>query len=244
VCSAITIRKLGFAYPDGHAALRDIDLCIGAGEKVALVGPNGAGKSTLLLHLNGILTGQQGELTVGELAVTRQNLKQVRAMVGVVFQNPDDQLFSPTVFDDVAYGPIYMGLDESEIRERVSRALSQVDMASYAPRTSHHLSLGEKKRVSIATVLAMDPQVLVLDEPTAGLDPRARRLLIELLQELGQTMLVSTHDMSLVQELCPRMVVLDQGRIVADGVTADLLANEELLFAHGLEPPGAHTRRG
>ena len=241
-CSAIQIRGLSFSYPDGNQALRDIDLCIAAGEKVALVGPNGAGKSTLLLHLNGILTGQQGQVMVGDVVVSAPHLRLVRAVVGIVFQNPDDQLFSPTVFDDVAYGPIYMGLSEGEIRQRVARALGQVGMESYAPRTSHHLSLGEKKRISIATVLAMDPRVLALDEPSSGLDPRARRTLIHLLQQLGQTMLVSTHDMMLVAELCSRMVVLDQGRIVADGATRDLLANDELLRAHGLEAPPALGR--
>jgi cobalt/nickel transport system ATP-binding protein len=235
-CLAIQIEGLRFAYPDGQVALRDISLCVGPGEHVAIVGPNGAGKSTLMLHLNGILTGQQGVVRVGDVEVTAANLRLVRARVGIVFQNPDDQLFSPTVFDDVAYGPIYMGLSEPEVRERVSLALRQVDMESYAPRTSHHLSLGEKKRISVATVLAMDPQVLILDEPSAGLDPRARRKLIVLLQQLRQTMLVSTHDLRLVQELCSRTVVLDQGGIVADGLTSVLLADEQLLRAHGLEP--------
>lgn len=239
MCSAIRIRGLAYSYPDGHQALRDIDLCIGPGEKVALVGPNGAGKSTMLLHLNGILTGQQGEVAVGDMPVVPRNLRQVRAMVGMVFQNPDDQLFSPTVFDDVAYGPLYMGLAEAEIRERVARALRQVDMEGYAARTSHHLSLGEKKRISLATVLSMDATVLALDEPSSGLDPRARRSLIRLLRQLGQTMLVSTHDLRLVRELCSRMVILDQGIIVADGPIEALLADEELLYAHGLEPLGA-----
>lgn len=238
-CSAVHISGLGYTYPDGHPALKDVDLCISAGEKVALVGPNGAGKSTLLLHLNGILGGQSGEVIVGGVPVVSQNFRQIRAMVGIVFQNPDDQLFSPTVFDDVAYGPMYMGLTQDQVRQRVARALSQVDMEAYSPRTSHHLSLGEKKRISIATVLSMDPSVLVLDEPSAGLDPRARRTLIQLLQQLGQTMLLSTHDLRLVQELCSRMVVLDQGSIVADGPTEDLLADEQLLYAHGLEPPAA-----
>lgn len=239
VCSAININGLGYTYPDGHMALKDINLCVSAGEKVALVGPNGAGKSTLLLHLNGILVGQRGQVVVGGIPVVPQNFKQVRAMVGIVFQNPDDQLFSPTVFDDVAYGPMYMGLAQDQVRQRVTRALGQVDMEAYAPRTSHHLSLGEKKRISIATVLIMDPSVLVLDEPSAGLDPRARRTLIQLLQQLGQTTLVSTHDLRLVQELCSRMVVLDQGSVVADGPTEVLLADQQLLYAHGLEPPAA-----
>jgi len=239
VCSPVNITGLDYTYPDGHLALKDINLCISAGEKVALVGPNGAGKSTLLLHLNGILAGQRGGVVVGGVAVSPQNLKQIRAMVGIVFQNPDDQLFSPTVFDDVAYGPMYMGLARDQVRQRVARALSQVDMERYSLRTSHHLSLGEKKRISIATVLSMDPSVLVLDEPSAGLDPRARRSLIQLLRQLGQTTLVSAHDLRLVQELCSRMVILDQGSIVADGPTEALLADENLLYAHGLEPPSA-----
>lgn len=242
VCSAVNITGLGYTYPDGHLALKDINLCVSAGEKVALVGPNGAGKSTLLLHLNGILVGQRGQVVVGGIPVVPQNLNQIRAMVGIVFQNPDDQLFSPTVFDDVAYGPMYMGLAQDQVRQRVARALGQVDMEAYSPRTSHHLSLGEKKRISIATVLSMDPSVLVLDEPSAGLDPRARRTLIQLLQQLGQTTLVSTHDLRLVQELCSRMVVLDQGSVVADGPTEVLLADEQLLYAHGLEPPVAAGR--
>jgi len=235
-CLAVQVRELSFAYPDGHVALRDINLCVGPAERVALVGPNGAGKSTLMLHLNGILKGQHGTIHVGDLEVTEANLRKVRAAVGIVFQNPDDQLFSPTVFDDVAYGPIYMGLAEEQVRQRVTLALQQMNMGAYAGRTSHHLSLGEKKRIGIATVLAMEPTVLLLDEPSAGLDPRARRTLIELLDQLGTTMLISSHDLKLVQELCPRTIVLDEGRIVADGATEELLRDETLLRAHGLEP--------
>ena len=233
-CLAIRIEGLHFAYPDGHVALRGIDLCVGPAERVALVGPNGAGKSTLMLHLNGILKGT-GAVYVGDLQVNDANLRRVRAAVGIVFQNPDDQLFSPTVFDDVAFGPIYMGLFEPEVRQRVTRALQQMNMEAYGSRVSHHLSLGEKKRIAIATVLAMDPSVLVLDEPSAGLDPRARRTLIRLLGKLGPTMLVSTHDLRLVRDLCPRTVILDEGRIVADGPTSTLLADEGLLDAHGLD---------
>jgi cobalt/nickel transport system ATP-binding protein len=232
----LAIKHLSFSYPDGHVALRDVSLEMQAGEKVALVGPNGAGKSTLMLHLNGIL-GSKGEISVGNLAVTRPNLAVIRAKVGLVFQNPDDQLFSPTVFEDVAFGPLHMGFSEQEVRGRVERALSQVNMSDYGPRLSHHLSTGEKKRVAIATVLAMDAEILVLDEPSAGLDPRARRALINLLRALPLTMLVSTHDMLMVRELFPRMVIVDEGRIVADGPTEVLMEDVTLLEAHGLERP-------
>jgi cobalt/nickel transport system ATP-binding protein len=230
----IEVEKLSYAYPDGHVALREASLIIAPGEKVALVGPNGAGKSTLMLHLNGILQGQ-GSVRVCGLDVVKANLGKVRAAVGLVFQNPDDQLFSPTVFDDVAFGPIYQGLKEPEVRARVTQALDAVHMRDYAQRVSHHLSTGEKKRIAIATVMSMEPEILVLDEPSAGLDPRARRSLINLLRELPQTMLVSTHDLRLVHELFPRTVIMDDGRIVADGLTEQLLNDEALLNAHGLE---------
>ncbi len=232
----LEVTNLSFAYPDGHQALFDVSLSIGAGEKVALVGPNGAGKSTLMLHLNGLLAGN-GVLAVAGLPVAKGNLPLIRSKVGMVFQNPDDQLFSPTVFDDVAFGPLHMGYPEAEVRQRVEIALAQVGMADFGERLSHHLSIGQKKRVAIATVLSMDPEILVLDEPSAGLDPRARRSLINLLRELPLTMLVSTHDMLLVQELFPRMIVMDEGRVVADGETAVLLHNVAFLEAHGLEMP-------
>jgi cobalt/nickel transport system ATP-binding protein len=232
----IEVEHLSFSYPDGHAALRDVSLSIAPGEKVALVGPNGAGKSTLMLHLNGILKGQ-GMVRVCGLEVADGNLGRVRAAVGLVFQSPDDQLFSPTVFEDVAFGPIYQGMPEREVRARVERALAAVHMGDYVQRVSHHLSLGEKKRIAIATVLSMDPEILVLDEPSAGLDPRARRGLINLLRELPQTILASTHDLPMVRDLLPRMVVMDQGRVVADGPTATILNDAALLEAHGLEKP-------
>ena len=234
---ALDVQDLHFAYPDGHLALRGVSLQVRCGEKVALVGPNGAGKSTLLLHLNGLLNGGQGTIRVVNLAVDTANLPVIRARVGLVFQNPDDQLFSPTVQEDVAFGPLHMGLPEAEVKARVDRALEQVGMGSYADRLSYHLSMGEKKRISIATVLAMDPDILVLDEPTAGLDPRARRGLITLLREFPITMLVSTHDMLMVRELFPRMVIMDEGRVVADGPTEALMDQPALLEAHGLERP-------
>jgi cobalt/nickel transport system ATP-binding protein len=233
---SIEIKNLTYSYPDGTSALHDVSLSIEPGEKVALVGPNGAGKSTLILHLNGILSGQ-GFVRVCNLEVIKENLGRVRSCVGLVFQSPEDQLFSPTVFDDVAFGPLYQGLPPAEVLQRVDQALEAVHMLSYKKRVSHHLSMGEKKRIAIATVLSMHPEVLVLDEPTGGLDPRSRRSLIHLLQELPLTMLASTHDMLLVREIFPRMIVLDEGRVVADGPTQILMNDTTLLDAHGLERP-------
>lgn len=230
----IEVAGLRFSYPDGTAVLHDVTLSIGGGEKVALVGPNGAGKSTLMLHLNGVLRGE-GDVKVAGSHISESTLGAVRAAVGLVFQNPDDQLFSPTVFEDVAFGPLYMGLAEAEVRQRVDQALQAVGMEQAAERVPYHMSEGEKKRVAIATVLAMDPEILVLDEPTAGLDPRARRELMELLRRLPQTMLVATHDIAMVRELFERTVVMDRGRVVADAATAEVLGNAELLSAHGLE---------
>jgi cobalt/nickel transport system ATP-binding protein len=234
--NVLEVRDLHFSYHDGLAALRGVSFQMCDGDKVALVGPNGAGKSTLMLHLNGILNGG-GEVLIGGQRLTRENLPIIRGMVGLVFQNPDDQLFSPTVFEDVAFGPLHMGFPMEEVESRVESALGAVRMSAFRNRLSHHLSVGEKKRIAIATVLSMDPQILVLDEPSAGLDPRARRTLINLLRELPITMLVSTHDMKLVQELFPRTIVMDEGQIVADGPTKNILENEELLTAHGLEKP-------
>ncbi|GAP14335.1 ABC-type cobalt transport system, ATPase component [Longilinea arvoryzae] len=229
----IEIKDLSYAYPDGKQALKDISLTVQSGEKIALVGPNGAGKSTLLYHLNGIFTGQ-GKIYLGGMELNKQNLGAIRAFVGLVFQNPDDQLFSTTVFEDVAYGPIYQGMDPATVQSRVEEALKAVHMEGYARRNPYHLSGGEKKRIAIATVLSMQPQVLVFDEPTSGLDPRARRELIELLQELPQTLLIATHDLSMVRILTPRTVILNQGSIVADGPTEEILRDEELLFVNGL----------
>lgn len=230
------VRDLHFAYPDGHAALHGVSFTMCKGDKVGLVGPNGAGKSTLMLHLNGILTGR-GEIEIGGHRLTRDKLPLIRSMVGLVFQNPDDQLFSPTVFEDVAFGPLHMGLPEADVRSRVDAALEAVRMSAYRDRLCHHLSVGEKKRIAIATVLSMNPSILVLDEPSAGLDPRARRTLIKLLRELPITMLISTHDMAMVKELFPRTIVMDEGLIVADGLTREILEDEKFLEAHGLERP-------
>ncbi len=229
----IEISDLSFSYPDGKQALREISFKVMAGEKVALVGANGAGKSTLLLHLNGILRGK-GNIRIQGLEIKRDNLAKIRAAVGMIFQNPDDQLFSPTVFEDVAYGPIYQGLDKEIVFRRVVQALQAVQMQNHADRNPHHLSHGEKKRIAIATVLSMQPDILVFDEPTAGLDPRTRRELIEWLSGLPQTLLVATHDLGLVARLTRRTVILNNGQIVADAATAQILGDEDLLMRNGL----------
>lgn len=232
----ICVDHLHFNYPDSRSALSDVSLKVRAGEKVAIVGPNGAGKSTLLLHLNGILRGQ-GRVRVMGLDVSDKTIREVRARVGLVFQDPDDQLFSTTVYDDVAFGPLHAGCPPHEVRTRVARALAAVDMAGHEHLMPHHMSLGERKRVAIATVLAMDTEILVLDEPSSGLDPRTRRSLIGLLRELPQTMVVASHDMRLVWSLCPRTVILDGGQLVADGATTELLQDVALMDRHGLETP-------
>jgi cobalt/nickel transport system ATP-binding protein len=232
----LEVNELHYTYPDGHVALKGINLNLCDGDKVAVVGPNGAGKSTLMLHLNGILRGN-GSVSIAGMSLTDKNLPIIRALVGMVFQNPDDQLFSPTVFEDVAFGPLHMGLPEDEVHQRVEEALSIVQMSDFGDRLSHHLSVGQKKRIAIATVLSMRPQILVLDEPSAGLDPRARRSLINFLHEIPITMLVSTHDLRMVKELFPRMVIMDEGEIVVDGLTSQLLEDEAMLEAHGLEKP-------
>jgi len=230
----IEVSQLSFGYPDGRQALQGINLSIAPGEKVALVGPNGAGKSTLLLHLAGILRGQ-GEVRVSSVPVSDETMSTIRSAVGLVFQDPDDQLFSASVYEDVAFGPRYMGLNEVDVAERVGTALQAVGMVGAGSRVPYHLSGGEKKRVAMATVLSMDPEILILDEPTLGLDPRGRRDIVTLLHQLPQTMLVSTHDMRLVKELFPRMVVIDEGRIVADGPTDELIHDPAAMEEHGLE---------
>jgi cobalt/nickel transport system ATP-binding protein len=229
----IRIDNLAYSYPDGHQALSNITVTVHQGETIALIGPNGAGKSTLLLHLNGILR-TDGLVKVFGKPITEDNLREVRRRVGLVFQNPDDQLFSPTVFDDVAFGPLNLGYSESEVRAAVARALQCVGMTGYEVRSPHHLSVGEKKRIAIATVLSMNPEVLVIDEPTSSLDPRGKWSLIELLKKLPVTKIIATHDLPLVAALCQRVLILDKGEIVADAPADRILSDAALLQKHGL----------
>lgn len=240
----IEIQHLSYTYPDGTQALQEINLSIQAGEKVAIVGANGSGKSTFLQHLNGILLAQTGELRVGELPVAPQNLKAVRDFVGLVFQNPDDQIFMPTVWEDVTFGPMNQGLQGAELHHRSAHAMQAVglDLARFGSRIATNLSGGEKKRVAIAGVLAMQPQVLVLDEPSAQLDPRSRRQLIDLLQALPLTQLVATHDLDLAVDLCSRTIVLSQGQIVYDGATGSVMSDRVFLEQHALELPFCLSR--
>ncbi len=236
VSCAVHAEGLDYAYPTGQPGLSGLELHVEHGERVAILGPNGAGKTTFMLHLNGLLSGS-GRLEVAGLEVGPKTLAELRARVGLVFQDPDDQLFMPTVAEDVAFGPLNLDLGPEEIEARVSEALALVRMSEAAPRAPYQLSMGERRRVAIATVLAMRPRLLVLDEPSANLDPRARRELIDILAGIERTMLLTTHDLPLAAELCERAVILAAGRIVADGPCHEVLADTELLAAHDLELP-------
>ena len=233
----IELRDVGFAYPDGHTALDGVTWSVTAGERVAILGPNGAGKSTLCLHLNGILRPQRGEVLVGGATVTDASMLEVRRRVGVVFQDPDDMLFMPTVAQDIAFGPANTGVVEPQLTQRVAWALGLVGMAGSKDRPPHHLSFGQRKRVAAAAVLAMQPDVLVLDEPSSNLDPRSRREFAEILASLEQTVVMVTHDLPFAWRLCERAVIVDHGRIVADGPMAEIMSDAELLAAHDLELP-------
>lgn len=233
----IDLRDVHFAYPDGHVALEGLTWSVAPGERVAILGPNGAGKSTLCLHLNGILRPQSGEVCVADVKVTDATMLQIRRQVGVVFQDPDDMLFMPTVAQDVAFGPANLGVVEPQLAQRVAWALELVGMGGSADRPPHHLSFGQRKRVATAAVLAMEPDVLVLDEPSSNLDPRSRRELAEILERLPQTLVMVTHDLPYAWRLCDRAVIVDHGRIVADGPMSDILSDVQLLAAHDLELP-------
>jgi cobalt/nickel transport system ATP-binding protein len=233
----LDVRGLAHVYPDGHQALYGVDLHLHRGERVALLGPNGAGKTTLVLHLNGILTPSAGSVAVSGLAVAKPHLAEVRRRVGIVFQDPDDQLFMPTVRDDVAFGPRNLGVRGAALDRCVLEALDRVGMAEFVDRPPHHLSFGQRRRVAVATVLAMEPEILVLDEPSSNLDPASRRELADILRGLDVTVLMVTHDLPYALELCPRSVILSGGVVVADGPTRDVLTDEPLMRANRLELP-------
>lgn len=233
----LAVSDLHYEYPDGTPALKGVNLKVTAKERVAILGPNGAGKTTLMLHLNGLLSPSRGSVWVGGERVAPDTFKSVRQKVGLVFQDPDDQLFMPTVRQDVAFGPANAGVRSPELDSVVSGALGRVGMASSIDRPPHHLSLGQRRRVAIATVLASHPSILVLDEPSSNLDPTSRNQVAEILIELERTTLMVTHDLPYALQVCPRSVILSNGRIVADGPTAQILSDSKLLAAHRLELP-------
>ncbi len=236
----VKVYSLNYGYPDGTIALSNINLDIYQGESVAIIGPNGAGKSTFLLHLNGVLPesfSSESNIVVDDIEVNRENLPEIRKKVGLVFQNPDDQLFNPTVFEDIAFGPLNLGYPSKEIQRRVTVALEKVGMYGFEKKLSHHLSFGEKKRISLATVLSLDPKVIALDEPTSNLDPKSRREFLNLLNQMSTTKIIATHDLEAVVETCQKVVILDKGKICAAGETREILLDKELLEVHGLEVP-------
>ena len=233
----VEVKHLGHVYPDGSAALRNVSFRITHGESVAIIGANGAGKSTLLLHLNGVLAATAGEVRIGDFPLTRGTLPEIRRTVGMVFQDPDDQLFMPTVYDDVAFGPLNLGLTGEDVEQRVRDALDRVGVGHLRDKAPYHLSGGEKKRVAIATVLAMSPDILVMDEPTSGLDPFARRQLMGLLREFRHTRIFTSHDLDMVLDLCERTIVLHEGEVTADGPTIEIFSDDDLLARCRLEKP-------
>ncbi|HOK01789.1 MAG TPA: ABC transporter ATP-binding protein [Spirochaetota bacterium] len=233
----VQAEDLHYTYPDGKVALQGLSFLITHGESVAIIGANGAGKSTLLMHLNGVILPQKGIVRIGEMPVTRETLPNIRRTVGTVFQDSDDQLFMPTVFDDVAFGPLNLGFPKEEVEKKVRETLEKVGALHLINRATHRLSGGEKRSVAIATVLAMAPDILVMDEPTSNLDPKSRRNLIELLKSFTHTKIIATHDLDMAMDLCTRTIVLSEGKIIADGPTSDILINEQLLHKSHLEKP-------
>jgi energy-coupling factor transporter ATP-binding protein EcfA2 len=244
--AAVEVRGLRFGYAEAGVALAGVSFSVAPGECVGIVGPNGAGKSTLLLHLNGVLPEEPPgapQVFIDGLPVEARNLAEVRRRVGLLFQDPDDQIFCPTVYEDVAFGPAQLGIVEPELGRVVAEALARVRLGGFERRLPHHLSLGEKRRVCLAGVLACSPGILVLDEPTAGLDPRGRRELVSLLGSLTATRIIATHDLDMVVALCARVIVLDRGAIVASGPSTEVLADEALMLRHGLERPHSLQHR-
>jgi cobalt/nickel transport system ATP-binding protein len=239
----VQFKDVFFRYPDGTEALKGINFRITHGESVGVVGANGAGKSTLLQHMNGYLLPTSGTVTIGDLLLTKKTRQEVRRKVGIVFQNPDDQLFMPTVFDDVAFGPLNLGIDEASVRERVSQALCMVGSLSLRDKPPHHLSCGQKSAVAIAAVMAMEPDILAMDEPAANLDPRSRRSLITLLKTFKHSKIIASHDLDLILDVCGRCIVIGDGVVVADGPSGDILSNRALLEENSLELPLSLQRR-
>lgn len=231
----VEIKNLSFTYPDGTVALKKINFDIYENESIGIIGPNGAGKSTLFLHFNGILHVQEGEIKIFGLSIDHKNLTTIRQFVGLVFQDPDDQLFMPTVFDDIAFGPLNLGYGKEKVEEKVQEALTAVALLDIGKRLAHHLSLGEKKRVSLATVLAMDLRIILLDEPTANLDARAKKQVIKIIQDLPLVKIIATHDLDLVSALCNRVLVLNRGEKVGEGETKSILTDENFLQKYGLK---------
>ncbi len=230
----ITIKDLSFKYPDSDLVLEGINLDIKKGDSVGIIGPNGAGKSTLLLHLNATLIGKTGEITIDGISINRHNLKTIRQKVGMVFQNPDDQLFMATVFDDIAFGLLNVGIEELQIKERITSILAHFGLSGFEGKSPHHLSLGEKKKIALAGILVMNPEILVLDEPTISLDPRARREFIELIHNIPGTKIIAGHDLDMIQKLTQRTVIMNKGKIIAHGPTQEIIQNQQLLFANRL----------
>jgi len=233
----VEFKNVSFRYPDGTDALRDISFRITHGEAVGIIGANGAGKSTLLLHMNGSLMPTSGTVNIGDLYLTRQTRQEIRRKVGIVFQNPDDQLFMPTVYEDVAFGPLNLGMDETDVRERVEVALSRVNSLALRDKPPHHLSCGQKSAVAIASVMAVEPDILAMDEPAANLDPKSRRLLINLLKTFTHSRIIASHDLDLILDVCHRCIVIRDGMVVADGPSKEILSNRALLEANNLELP-------
>jgi cobalt/nickel transport system ATP-binding protein len=239
----VEFKNVFFRYPDGTEALKGINFRITHGESVGVVGANGAGKSTLIQHMNGYLMPTSGTVIIGDLPLTRKTRQEIRKKVGIIFQNPDDQLFMPTVFDDVAFGPLNLGMDEASVRERVHRALSMVNSLDLRDKPPHHLSSGQKSAVAIASVMAMEPDILAMDEPAANLDPRSRRSLISLLKTFKHSKIIASHDLDLILDVCERCIVIGGGAVVADGFSAEILSNRTLLEENNLELPLSLQRR-
>jgi cobalt/nickel transport system ATP-binding protein len=233
----VEFKNVSFRYPDGTQALRDVSFLITHGESVGIIGANGAGKSTLLLHMNGYLMPSSGTVNIGDIYLTRQTRQEIRRKVGVVFQNPDDQLFMPTVYEDVAFGPLNLGMDEAAVHERVQTALNMVSGIDLQNKAPHHLSCGQKSSVAIASVMAVEPDILAMDEPAASLDPKSRRGLINLLKTFKHSKIIASHDLDLILDVCQRCIVVREGTVVADGPTQEILTNKQLLEENNLELP-------